>query len=52
MKQGVILKDVAQEQIMMALTLTLVKKVCEQTPQVLRKLFNTAVQFISHKRAM
>lgn len=51
MRQGVSLKDLAQEQVMVALTLTLVKGVCEQAPRLLRNLFNTALQYISHARA-
>lgn len=51
MMQIVTLKDVAQEHITLALTLALVKGVCEQTPQMLRNLFATTLHYIVHSRA-
>lgn len=51
MRENVTLKDLAQEQVTMALTLTLVKTVCEETPPLLRSLFNTTLRFVSHARA-
>lgn len=51
MRQNVTLKDVAQEHITVALTLTLVKGVCEQTPQLLRNLFTATLHYIVHFRA-
>ncbi|XP_074534235.1 BH3 interacting domain death agonist [Halichoeres trimaculatus] len=47
MRQGVGLEDLAQERVVVALTLTLVKGVCEKAPQMLRNLFNIALQCIS-----
>uniref|UniRef100_UPI0037E9AEBA BH3 interacting domain death agonist isoform X1 n=1 Tax=Semicossyphus pulcher TaxID=241346 RepID=UPI0037E9AEBA len=46
MRQGVGLEHLAQERVIMALTLTLVKGVCEQAPKLLRTLFNIALQHI------
>ncbi|XP_044049388.1 BH3 interacting domain death agonist [Siniperca chuatsi] len=46
-RQGVGLEHLPQERVIMALTLTLVKGVCEQAPRLLRNLFNTALQYIS-----
>ncbi|XP_070764136.1 BH3 interacting domain death agonist isoform X2 [Enoplosus armatus] len=51
MRQGVGLENLPQERAMVALTLTLVKGVCEQAPRLLRNLFRTALQFISPARA-
>ncbi|XP_035520160.1 uncharacterized protein LOC118329918 isoform X2 [Morone saxatilis] len=45
--QGVGLEHLAQERVIAALALTLVKGVCEQAPQLLRNLFRTALQYIS-----
>uniref|UniRef100_A0A3P9Q8R4 BH3-interacting domain death agonist n=1 Tax=Poecilia reticulata TaxID=8081 RepID=A0A3P9Q8R4_POERE len=42
-------KDLPQEQVVVALTLTLVKGVCIQAPRLLKGLFDTAVQFICHR---
>ncbi|PWA33127.1 hypothetical protein CCH79_00013019, partial [Gambusia affinis] len=42
------LKDLPQEQVVVALTLTLVKGVCIQAPRLLKGLFDTAVRFICH----
>lgn len=50
MRQGC-LKDLPRERVLVALTLTLVKGVCIQAPQLLRSLFDTAVQFISQRWA-
>lgn len=47
MRQGVGLEHLPQERVFMALTLTLVKGVCVQAPQLLRNLFNTALQYLS-----
>ncbi|XP_034444121.1 BH3 interacting domain death agonist [Hippoglossus hippoglossus] len=47
MRDGTGLEHLPQERVFMALTLTLVKGVCEQAPQLLRSLFNAALQFIS-----
>ncbi|XP_028441573.1 BH3 interacting domain death agonist [Perca flavescens] len=51
MRQGVGLEHLPQERVMMALTLTLVKGVCEQAPRLLRNLFHTALQYINPARA-
>ncbi|XP_019749542.1 BH3 interacting domain death agonist [Hippocampus comes] len=51
MMQGVGLDQLPRERVIMALSLTLVKQVCEHTPQLLRDLFNTALQYISPTRA-
>ncbi|KAM3870081.1 BH3 interacting domain death agonist [Diretmus argenteus] len=40
-------QDLTPERVTVALTLTLVKGVCEQAPRLLRNLFNTALQYIS-----
>ncbi|XP_077453479.1 BH3 interacting domain death agonist isoform X2 [Stigmatopora argus] len=48
--QGVVLEQLPQERVVVALSLTLVKKVCEYTPQLLRDLFNTTLQYIGHQR--
>ncbi|XP_056908577.1 BH3 interacting domain death agonist isoform X2 [Takifugu flavidus] len=50
MMQSVTLKECAQEHITLALTLALVKGVCEQTPQLLRNLFTTTLHYIVHSR--
>lgn len=47
MRQGVTLKDLPKERVIVALTLTLVKGVCEQTPRLLRNLFNITLQYFS-----
>uniref|UniRef100_A0A3Q3VJ22 BH3-interacting domain death agonist n=1 Tax=Mola mola TaxID=94237 RepID=A0A3Q3VJ22_MOLML len=49
MGQNVTFKDLAQEQVIVALTLTLVKGVCKHTPQLLRNLFNTALRTLNRK---
>ncbi|XP_035498427.1 BH3 interacting domain death agonist isoform X2 [Scophthalmus maximus] len=46
MRRGVGLEQLPQERVLMALTLTLVKGVCEQAPHFLRNLFNAALQYI------
>ncbi|XP_047452320.1 BH3 interacting domain death agonist isoform X2 [Mugil cephalus] len=45
--QGAGLEHLPQERLFLALTLTLVKGVCEQAPRLLRHLFNTALQLIN-----
>ncbi|XP_061677474.1 BH3-interacting domain death agonist-like isoform X2 [Syngnathoides biaculeatus] len=50
--QGVGLEQLPQERVIVALSLTIVKQVCEHTPQLLRDLFNTALQYIRPPRAM
>lgn len=52
MRQGVGLDHLPQERVIVALTLTLVKGVCEYFPQLLRNLFYTALQFIRSSRPM
>ncbi|KAL0968514.1 hypothetical protein UPYG_G00267870 [Umbra pygmaea] len=44
---GSALDHLPQERVIMALTLTLVKGVCERAPMLLRKLFNVALQYTS-----
>uniref|UniRef100_A0A668TIF7 BH3-interacting domain death agonist n=1 Tax=Oreochromis aureus TaxID=47969 RepID=A0A668TIF7_OREAU len=39
--------DLPWERVIIALALTLVKRVCVQTPQRLRNLFHTALQYIN-----
>lgn len=51
MRHGVGLEHLPQERVIVALTLTLVRGVCEKAPQLLRNLFNTALQYISPVRA-
>lgn len=53
MRQGVGLglEHLPQERVLVALTLTLVKGVCERAPQLVRNLFRTALQSISSVRA-
>ncbi|XP_061532890.1 BH3-interacting domain death agonist-like isoform X1 [Phycodurus eques] len=51
MMQGVGLEQLPQERVIVALSLTLVKQVCEHTPQLLRDLFNTALQYVSPPRS-
>lgn len=46
MRRGVGLEHLPQERVIVALTLTLVKGVCQQAPRVLRGLFNSALQYI------
>uniref|UniRef100_A0A1A7W6V0 BH3-interacting domain death agonist n=2 Tax=Iconisemion striatum TaxID=60296 RepID=A0A1A7W6V0_9TELE len=48
MKRGVFLEHLHQERVIMALTLTLMKGICVQTPQLLRILFTTVHQFVSY----
>ncbi|XP_023181112.1 uncharacterized protein LOC111605875 [Xiphophorus maculatus] len=43
------LKDLPQEQVVLALTLTLVKGVCIQAPWLLKSLFDMAVRFICNR---
>lgn len=50
MRHSVALKDVAQEHMAVALTLTLVKGVCEQTPPLLRDLFAATMRYIARSR--
>lgn len=50
LSQGVIPIELAQEKVMLALTLTLVKGVCELVPSLTRSLFDTLLQYISHRR--
>ncbi|KAM4733815.1 uncharacterized protein FYW61_007148 [Anableps anableps] len=45
------LKDLPQEQVFVALALTLVKGICVQAPRLLRGLFDTAVQLICQRWA-
>lgn len=47
MRRGVGLEHLPQERVIVALALTLVKGVCQQAPQLLRGLFNSALQFIT-----
>ncbi|XP_010881582.2 BH3 interacting domain death agonist [Esox lucius] len=42
---GSVLDQLPQERVILALTLTLVRGVCERAPVLLRNLFNTALQF-------
>uniref|UniRef100_A0A672ZSD2 BH3-interacting domain death agonist n=1 Tax=Sphaeramia orbicularis TaxID=375764 RepID=A0A672ZSD2_9TELE len=46
LRQGVGLEHLNQERVFVALTFTLVKRVCEQAPVFLRGLFNSALQYI------
>lgn len=50
-RQGIILNDLAQEKVMVAVTLTLVKGVCEQAPRLMRSLFDTMLEYLGHQRA-
>lgn len=50
-RQGIILSDLAQEKVMVAVTLTLVKGVVEQAPRLMRSLFDTMLEYIGHQRA-
>lgn len=50
-RQGVGLEHLPQERVFVALTLTLVKGVCEQVPRLLRNLFNSALQYLNPARA-
>lgn len=50
LSQGVIPIELAQEKVMLALTLTLVKGVCELVPSLTRSLFDTMLQYIGHRR--
>lgn len=47
MRAVVGLEYLPQERVIVALTLTLVKGVCQQAPQLLRNLFYTALQYIT-----
>ncbi|XP_059190707.1 BH3 interacting domain death agonist [Centropristis striata] len=49
-RRGVGLDHLPQERVIVALTLTLVKGVCVQTPRLLRNLFNTALQYLNPAR--
>ncbi|KAM9351830.1 BH3 interacting domain death agonist [Symphorus nematophorus] len=51
MRQGMNLNDIPQERVIVALTLTLVKGVCERAPRLLRNLFDMALQYISPVKA-
>lgn len=50
MIQGVGLEHHPQEQVVVALSLTLVKGVCQHTPRLLRSLFSTALEYINGPR--
>lgn len=52
LRQGVILEQLPQERVIVALTLTLVKGVCEQAPRLLRNIFYTALHYISSVMTM
>ncbi|KAL6107119.1 uncharacterized protein ACO6RY_10816 [Pungitius sinensis] len=45
MRQGVGLEHLPQERVAVALALTLVRGVCEQTPRLLRSLFGAVLQY-------
>ncbi|XP_076027741.1 BH3 interacting domain death agonist [Genypterus blacodes] len=47
LRHGVVLDQLPQERVIVALTLTLVKGVCEQAPRLLRNVFSTALHYIS-----
>ncbi|KAK5867773.1 hypothetical protein PBY51_012237 [Eleginops maclovinus] len=49
--QSVGLEHLSRKRVMLALTLTLVKGVCALAPQLLRSLFDTALQFLNSARA-
>ncbi|XP_056272815.1 BH3 interacting domain death agonist [Pseudoliparis swirei] len=51
MKRGVGLEHLPQERVIAALTLTLVKGVCEQTPRLLRTLFNAVLRYFNPETA-
>ncbi|KAK9517003.1 hypothetical protein VZT92_024901 [Zoarces viviparus] len=51
MRRVVGLEHLPQERVIVALTLTLVKGVCERTPRLLRNLFDTVLQRFSPARA-
>lgn len=51
LRQGVGLEHLPLERIIVALSLTLVKGVCQQAPKLLRNLFYVALQYISPARA-
>ncbi|XP_037834230.1 uncharacterized protein LOC108237478 isoform X2 [Kryptolebias marmoratus] len=46
MRRGTALEHLHQERVIVALTLTLVKGVCIQAPQLIRSLFTTVHQFV------
>lgn len=50
LNQGVIPIELTQEKVMLALTLTLVRGVCELVPSLTRSLFDTMLQYIRHRR--
>ncbi|XP_034390501.1 BH3 interacting domain death agonist [Cyclopterus lumpus] len=47
MRRGVGLEHLPQERVIVALTLTLVKGVCEQTPRLLRNLFDAVLRYFN-----
>lgn len=47
MSRGAIPVELAQERVVLALTLMLVKGVCELVPSVTRNLFNAMLQYIN-----
>uniref|UniRef100_A0A8C6SHV4 BH3-interacting domain death agonist n=1 Tax=Neogobius melanostomus TaxID=47308 RepID=A0A8C6SHV4_9GOBI len=49
---GVGLHNLQQERVIAALTFTLVKEVCLQTPTLLRSLFHTALQYLTQEGGM
>lgn len=49
MSRGALPMELAQERVTLALTLTLVKTVCELVPSVTRNLFNAMLQYIRHR---
>ncbi|XP_068578764.1 BH3 interacting domain death agonist [Cebidichthys violaceus] len=51
MRRGVGLEHLPQERVIVALTLTLVKGVCERAPRLLRNLFDSVLQCFSPARA-
>ncbi|KAM6927151.1 BH3 interacting domain death agonist [Lycodopsis pacificus] len=51
MRLGVGLEHLPQQRVIIALTLTLVKGVCERAPRLLRNLFDTVLQYFSPARA-
>lgn len=48
--RGVCLQDLPQERVIMAVSLTLVKGVCELAPNMVHSLFDAALNFISGRR--
>ncbi|XP_068459668.1 BH3 interacting domain death agonist [Clinocottus analis] len=47
MRRGVVLEHLRQDRVIVALTLTLVKGVCEQTPRLLRNLFDAVLGYFN-----